>query len=360
VSPLALVHRAAAHLGRDDLRAGAPQNEEVKMQYLLALVAVLIVIGLMIQYWYIALIFAAALVAPRVIRYVRMKRYFASEEFLAHKAAIAGVVDEHNEIAVYTAEIRENGAFELGESATGAQAYLAAFENTSRYAYRRDRNVADYGAANVHNCSLQVVRNAASDPLKYLTKYFSIKATEETLENVEVLGERVSRLEEAVSNLKRREDEISMAVNPPAFILKHYLEEFMSQVGVELAPIAVPYPEYRFEYVSAGGNSSQQTLVTLNTSTIDALIERLSAKIRFTKSAAGQRALMTAKLRNFIKERDSFTCQGCAASVAVEPNLLLEVDHMIPVSKGGLSELENLQTLCWRCNRTKSNKLPTA
>jgi 5-methylcytosine-specific restriction endonuclease McrA len=34
----------------------------------------------------------------------------------------------------------------------------------------------------------------------------------------------------------------------------------------------------------------------------------------------------------------------------------LEVDHIKPVSKGGLSIETNLQTLCWRCNRTKSNK----
>ncbi|RAE55164.1 HNH endonuclease, partial [Burkholderia multivorans] len=41
---------------------------------------------------------------------------------------------------------------------------------------------------------------------------------------------------------------------------------------------------------------------------------------------------------------------------AAEPHLLLEVDHIKPISKGGLSEIENLQTLCWRCNRSKSNK----
>ena len=39
-----------------------------------------------------------------------------------------------------------------------------------------------------------------------------------------------------------------------------------------------------------------------------------------------------------------------------EPNLLLEVDHIVPVSKGGKTEADNLQTLCWRCNRSKSNK----
>ena len=51
----------------------------------------------------------------------------------------------------------------------------------------------------------------------------------------------------------------------------------MKHVGVEVSPITVPYPVYLFEYVSAGGNSSQRTTVTLNTPTIDALIE-LSAE----------------------------------------------------------------------------------
>ena len=40
-----------------------------------------------------------------------------------------------------------------------------------------------------------------------------------------------------------------------------------------------------------------------------------------------------------------------------EPNLLLEIDHIIPVSKGGLTEESNLQTLCWKCNRSKSDKI---
>jgi 5-methylcytosine-specific restriction endonuclease McrA len=74
----------------------------------------------------------------------------------------------------------------------------------------------------------------------------------------------------------------------------------------------------------------------------------------------GQRALVTSKLRNFIKSRDNDTCRSCSVSLAAEPHLLLEVDHVIPVSKGGMSTPENLQTLCWRCNRTKSNKLATA
>lgn len=292
--------------------------------------------------------------------FILKERYFAGEEFLAHKREIASVVAEHNEIADYVSEVRSSESFSLGATSAGVQAHLAAFQNTSRWNYRRDRNVANYQAKNVHNCSLQVVRNASADPLKYVIKYFSIKADEAHLADVEKLGENINRLEEAILNLERREASITASVNPPAFIQKFFARDFMKRVGVELSPITVPYPVYIFEYVSAGGNSSQQTTLTLNTPTIDALVETLAQKIRWRKSAAGQRALMTTKLRNSIKARDKHTCRYCSVSLAAEPHLLLEVDHIIPVSKGGLSTPENLQTLCWRCNRTKANKVSSA
>lgn len=296
----------------------------------------------------------------RIGRYILKERYFAGEEFLAHKNQIALFVAEHNELAHYIAEIRSRGTFELGASRTGAQAHLASFQNTSNWNYRRDRNVANYHAPNVHNCSLQVVRNASGDPLKYVMKYFNIKADEAHLADVENLGDDIARLQEAVYNLQQREASITQSINPPTFILKHYAGEFMKHVGVELSPITVPYPVYVFEYVSAGGNSSQRATVTFDTPTIDALIETLSQKIRWRKSAAGQRALMTSRLRNSIKARDNHTCRYCSVSLVAEPHLLLEVDHIIPVSRGGLSTPENLQTLCWKCNRSKSNKIASA
>jgi 5-methylcytosine-specific restriction endonuclease McrA len=83
----------------------------------------------------------------------------------------------------------------------------------------------------------------------------------------------------------------------------------------------------------------------------------LSDKIKFNKSVAGQRALMTSRLRKQIKERDGYTCKHCGLSVSEEPHLLLEIDHIIPVSKGGLTTESNLQTLCWRCNRSKGAKM---
>ncbi|MFK4113608.1 HNH endonuclease [Microbacterium sp. NPDC006705] len=333
----------------------------LKVQYVIIFFAIVLIISLLVNFWYLAI--PAAIIAviawktPSIVREMRKRRYFASEDFAAHKAEIAALTYEHNEVTQYVAEIRDRGSFEVGATGTGRHAHLATFENTSAHNYRRDRNVAEYAASNVHNCSLQLVRNAASNPIKYVTKYFDIKADEDTLADVETLGESIASLEAAVANLRARESQIVGVVSPPPFIMRYFADEFMSQVGVKLSPVSVPYPEYRFEYVSAGGNSSQRTTVKLDTPAIDAMVEFLAQSIRFRKSAAGQRALMTARLRAYIKDRDGWACKSCGASVRVEPNLLLEVDHIVPVSRGGMTVEENLQTLCWRCNRSKSNKL---
>lgn len=90
---------------------------------------------------------------------------------------------------------------------------------------------------------------------------------------------------------------------------------------------------------------------------LNAMVNYLNDRIKWKKSAAGQRALMTSALRKHILERDNYTCRQCGVSTHDEPHLLLEVDHIIPVSKGGMTTEDNLQTLCWRCNRTKGAKL---
>jgi 5-methylcytosine-specific restriction endonuclease McrA len=52
--------------------------------------------------------------------------------------------------------------------------------------------------------------------------------------------------------------------------------------------------------------------------------------------------------------RANFTCQACGEKV---PKIRLEIDHIIPVSQGGLTVSENLQALCVACNRGKAAKM---
>jgi hypothetical protein len=61
------------------------------------------------------------------------------------------------------------------------------------------------------------------------------------------------------------------------------------------------------------------------------------------------------RLRFEILKRDNFKCCACGASPAKDPVVELHVDHIIPWSKGGETETDNLQTLCAICNLGKSD-----
>jgi 5-methylcytosine-specific restriction endonuclease McrA len=67
-----------------------------------------------------------------------------------------------------------------------------------------------------------------------------------------------------------------------------------------------------------------------------------------------ERSLLTARLRADILSRDRSRCQRCGASAA--DGATLHIDHIIPVSRGGLTVPDNLQTLCASCNLGKSNR----
>lgn len=61
------------------------------------------------------------------------------------------------------------------------------------------------------------------------------------------------------------------------------------------------------------------------------------------------------RLRFKVMQRDNFKCCICGASPAKNPDIELHIDHIIPWSKGGETEINNLQTLCSKCNLGKSD-----
>lgn len=61
------------------------------------------------------------------------------------------------------------------------------------------------------------------------------------------------------------------------------------------------------------------------------------------------------RMRFRILVRDGFTCQSCGASPLKSRGVELHVDHIIPWSKGGETEEENLETKCSKCNLGKGN-----
>ena len=55
-----------------------------------------------------------------------------------------------------------------------------------------------------------------------------------------------------------------------------------------------------------------------------------------------------------LKKQYGYCCPACGRD---EPKIKLEIDHIIPLSKGGSNYIENIQPLCGSCNSKKHDKI---
>lgn len=280
--------------------------------------------------------------------------YYHSAKFKALKSQIEMYTADCNALNEHIADLER---VHLGDSRLDAG--VSNYHDASTWHFKRRELSKIQNLPNVHNCSRTVCDGARKEPFRYVCKYFNIQPTEESLSDFESLLNNFEAAEEGKRNaLAQKESIIASISGSIPFLIRKFSHQLDSKLG--FAPIDIGdthYPKYVFQYTSSGGNASTRCDITMDIDNLNRFVEYLSYKIKFRKSAAGQRALMTSKLRQTIKERDSYTCRLCGASVAQEPHLLLEVDHIVPVSKGGLTTEDNLQTLCWRCNRSKGAKM---
>jgi 5-methylcytosine-specific restriction endonuclease McrA len=86
----------------------------------------------------------------------------------------------------------------------------------------------------------------------------------------------------------------------------------------------------------------QQLLIDSRRQHIDEVIERTNTR---TISPA---------LRFKVLSKFNYTCQYCGAKA---PDVKLHLDHIVPFSKGGLTEESNLTVACDLCNIGKSDTL---
>jgi len=67
-------------------------------------------------------------------------------------------------------------------------------------------------------------------------------------------------------------------------------------------------------------------------------------------SVTRKRVNLSKRTRFEVFKRDGFACQYCGAH---PPQVILEVDHIIPVAEGGDNDMDNLVAACFTCNRGK-------
>lgn len=281
--------------------------------------------------------------------------YFKSKSFIALKSNINTHITNCNDLNNHIEELkrrhRDINSYDYG---------ISKLQDHSKYNFKR----ANWGLKNssnkIHNCSASVVKTADNQPFKYLCKYFNIKTNEDTLIDFESTLNDFSAIDQGKALLENQKNSILNDIKNsiPSIIMFFSKEKLVKNLGFYKIDLSdLHFHTYTFQYISAGGNSSTRTDITLDLNNLEGFISYLSQIVKFKKTTLGQRALMTFRLREAIKIRDNYTCKICNLSIKDEANLLLEIDHIIPISKGGMTTENNLQTLCWRCNRTKGAKI---
>lgn len=281
--------------------------------------------------------------------------YFHTEKFKSLKSEIINYIKDCNDLNEHIEQLKETDII------SNQRDYgIADIEDTSIYNYQRAEfdNFSD--SDHVVDCSLSVCKGAKVKPFYYICKYFNVEATEETLEFYEEMLNNFLAVEEGIKSLENKKDDILQQIKHrvPLIISELSEDRLAKELGFEEIDLSEMYfPSYTLQYISDGGNSSLTTEVILNIENLERFTKYLSDQIKWESSKKYQRALMTQALREKIKERDNYTCCHCGNSIYQEPNLLLEIDHITPIAKGGKTEEINLQTLCWKCNRNKGSKI---
>ena len=288
-----------------------------------------------------------------ISRNQKILEYYASPDFLRVKDTCEALMSSQREFNEYISEKVQSISQLFGTRVVRNETV-----NEDEYAYIRPykKTITPFTA----EVSAAVFASAENSPMEYVVKNFypNKKMYPEQIQKLHLLLEELETLREAKQIIENYKAEYQQYLGDvPAFILENDEAGFYSRLGFAVIDEGVLTVEYKFSYTSGGGMAQRSFTVPMTEDTIVELIRTLESKLTASAFAKEQRLLMTKKLRMFIKSRDNFTCCTCGNSTHVEPNLLLEIDHIIPVSKGGVTEEQNLQTLCWKCNRAKSDKI---
>lgn len=111
-----------------------------------------------------------------------------------------------------------------------------------------------------------------------------------------------------------------------------------------------------FYWENEGLNADQvYALITTRQQRRTQQIERAEAMVAMGSVPRGStpRTRIPDDVKQYVMKRDSGLCQGCGSTEEIQ------YDHIIPVSRGGSSNVENLQILCGPCNRRKAAGLTT-
>lgn len=283
----------------------------------------------------------------------KILEYYESSDFEKIKSTCEALMSTQREFNEYINEKVQSISTLFGTRVTRNETEN---EDVNNYIRPYKKSITPFTA----EVSSTVFASAENSPLEYVLKYFYPNKSEypEQIQKLYQLVEELETLKDAkqiIENYKKEYQKYLTDV--PDYVMNNDESGFYTRLGFANIDENVLTVEYKFSYTSNGGMAQRSFTVPMTEETIVDLIKLFESKLTASAFAKEQRNLMTKKLREQIKKRDNFTCCTCGNSTYDEPNLLLEIDHIIPVAKGGCTIEENLQTLCWKCNRAKSDKI---
>ena len=187
------------------------------------------------------------------------------------------------------------------------------------------------------------------------TKHNDVKKALETVHENERRYERL--LAEIKENLPSfREFDVPMSEKERQRFSKIAEEAYQRAFPKRPAPFRVHVTMRLTDY---DGNYRDSKTQAFSVTETEALIRRLAKKkgsyycddAIFRSLCRGERGRVSNHVRFKVYERDGNRCCKCGSTAH------LEIDHIIPISKGGTSDPNSLQTLCHDCNAKKGNQI---
>ncbi len=280
------------------------------------------------------LVFLFFLIGYYLFYFMKTLGYYKSDEFLSIKSKLDKKIIEYNE--------------------------FDRFMDETRVYIRQQQALLTTG--NFRNSTLTVYKNSILDEYKYIIKYFFIntKIEEQSMQIVEEILQKYNTIDQTYKILSKEYSDLITYIQKNMYRGAYIFHGItMKRLGSRKLPKFVRdyYLVYTFGYTSPANRKNYQNNIVLNDSGLQDFAQYLNALIKYHKTVKYQRQLMTPQLREIILSRDHYKCKYCGVSRDSQSRLLLEVDHIIPISKGGITIESNLQSLCWKCNRDKGAKI---
>lgn len=143
----------------------------------------------------------------------------------------------------------------------------------------------------------------------------------------------------------------SSSTTPYRIVENTLIEAFKTKIP-SLVSINGKFYLYSKILFHVSGSSSREENILLTKELLTKKMGRIQSLDNLSSSNPfRQRMIISREVQREVWRRDEGRCVQCNS------NENLEYDHIIPFSKGGSSTVRNLQLLCEKCNRSKSNNI---